>query len=314
MTEPPPITGDDRPTGGRSARASLKQLVKVVGALIGIAFLVIALRDSLRHNHGRVLPSWEHILIALALSLAGLTIAGRSWQVLFESRLSHRAIRRGFYASQLGKYVPGGVWQVVGQIGLTADAGVPLRNASTAFPVFVVTQVVAGGVVLAFISVVDIHGSLALRLLSLLGLLSTLLLHRQWMVASARLAARMTKRTFEDGLVPPQAAIIRACALSVATLVLAGSSFAVLLSAHGLGTGAPTVVAAWAGAWTVGFLALPFPSGLGVREGILVAMIGGPIGAAPIIAASVAHRVVTIVAELIAIVGTQLQRRRDAAA
>ena len=85
-------------------------------------------------------------------------------------------------------------------------------------------------------------------------------------------------------------------------MIASGLAFAVLLSAiHTLPE--PTIaVSAFGAAWTIGFLAVPFPAGVGVREAVLIALVGRTTGAGAVIAASVAHRVVTIIGEFVFIV------------
>ena len=69
-------------------------------------------------------------------------------------------------------------------------------------------------------------------------------------------------------------------------------------------------VPAFALAWTVGFLAVPIPAGLGIREAVLIAVISRPGGAALVIAASVAHRLVAIISEAVMIVISRVRGRR----
>jgi uncharacterized membrane protein YbhN (UPF0104 family) len=67
-------------------------------------------------------------------------------------------------------------------------------------------------------------------------------------------------------------------------------------------------VPAFAVAWTTGFLAVPFPSGIGIREGVLIAATGSPSGAASVIAASIVHRLVTMVGEIVMILFSRRRR------
>ena len=50
---------------------------------------------------------------------------------------------------------------------------------------------------------------------------------------------------------------------------------------------------------------MPFPSGIGVREAVLIATVASPTGAGPGIVASVVHRLVTMLGELVMIVITK---------
>ena len=62
-------------------------------------------------------------------------------------------------------------------------------------------------------------------------------------------------------------------------------------------------------AWVIGFLVIPIPSGVGIREAVLVAIVPGAT-AAPLLAASLAQRLVAIAAELLAVVVNRALRDR----
>jgi uncharacterized membrane protein YbhN (UPF0104 family) len=70
-----------------------------------------------------------------------------------------------------------------------------------------------------------------------------------------------------------------------------------------------SAIFAFAAAWTVGFVALPFPSGIGVREAALVGLLGLP--SEFVVAASVAHRLVTIVGEIAVSVTAMVRQRSE---
>jgi len=77
-----------------------------------------------------------------------------------------------------------------------------------------------------------------------------------------------------------------------------GASLGFALLLHGLapGTSIPYAASAFSLAWALGFAALPFPSGLGVREAALAFLLPG--ATAQVIAASIALRLVSIAVEL----------------
>ena len=60
------------------------------------------------------------------------------------------------------------------------------------------------------------------------------------------------------------------------------------------------VFCAFAVSWLIGFLVVPIPAGVGVREAVLLFLLPG-VGAAPVLAASLALRLLSIGAELLAV-------------
>lgn len=284
--------------------------LRVLFGVAGLVFLGIAFQQTWVRSQQHVIPSAWHIAGAGALILSGLFCASRSWAVLFGGMASVRELARGFFTSQLGKYVPGGIWQAMGQVGLASRAGVRVSEASAAFLVQAVTQVAAGATVGASLVALGTHLSWGARLLSLLVLLLLPPLHRAWMVRAVRFFQRIMRRDPSEDIVPSQDRILRSYGWSVLTVVASGSAFALLASSVHASSPPIAAVPAFALAWTVGFLAVPFPSGLGIREAVLIGTLGSAFGTAPVIAASVVHRLVTMVGELVMNVAVRVRSRR----
>jgi uncharacterized membrane protein YbhN (UPF0104 family) len=138
------------------------------------------------------------------------------------------------------------------------------------------------------------------------------LLDRRWMVWGLRRIPRT--RGVSESLVPAQSAIIAAWGAGIVSLVSAGSIFVLLVGGVENVDQPVFVLASFAAAWTIGFLAVPIPSGLGVREAVLVALLHDRFPSSLIIATSVYQRLVTLAAEglLSALVARSVLRRNAA--
>ena len=255
---------------------------------------------------------WALVAAGVAI-IAGLICLARAWIGLFSTTRITRALAAAFYTSQIGRYIPGAIWQVLAQVGLATEAGVSLPQASTAFVVFALIEVVAGGTIGAALAVLGHDLSTTTRLFALLMLVPLLFLQRRWIVWAMGLVGRITRKTFPETLVPTQGAILRSYGWTLSTLLLNGVAFAVLLASVQPGTSFAHSVAAFGFAWTIGFLADPFPSGIGIREAVLMFTIGGPVPKSIIIAASVSHRLVSMICELLMIVASRIALRREVA-
>jgi len=286
------------------------KLARLLFGAIAIAFLAIAFRDALHRSKGLSLPEWPNLVAAVTLQLAAVIFSSLGWASLFEGR-SRWLLARGYLASQLAKYIPGAIWQPIGQVKLAADAGVRVRPAAVTFLLHAGIQVIAGGM-LGVLVVFSDEPSTSIRLLALLGLLPALMLQPRWLVSLFRALERWTRRRIGSELVLGQA-VLRSLGWSVATLAAAGLGFTVLLTSVAPPEVriSPTVaVPAFVLAWTAGFLAIPVPAGLGIREGVLIAVLGPTVTAAPVIAASVFQRLVAMGVELALFAAT---RRRGPA-
>jgi hypothetical protein len=287
--------------------------VLVVG-LLGVSLATVkALHDSTDVT----LPGPAALGVAAVVCLGAIVCAGRAWSVLFNDHFTKHgdrvAARGGFYVSQPMKYLPvGGVVQAASQLSLASSAGVPVGRVAVAFPVSAVCSVSAGATLSAGL-VFDPDLSPWVRGLCLLGLASPLLLHRRLMAAVLSGARHVVHRIPKPDRLPLQRNILASYGWAALAIAAFSTAYAVLLSSV-TDADTPTIVfSAYALSWTIGFLAIPIPAGVGVREALLVALIPG-VGVGPILAASLGLRLLAIVTELIAIGGNKWAARRDARA
>ena len=296
-------------TSARS-RWRLIQAAMLVAGLVGIAVVVTQTVDA---GKEQVLPSGPALLAAGALALIALASAARSWGALFQSVLRsrrERSLLRGtFYLSQLTKYLPaGGVIQTAGQLGLARSLGISLARSAAAFPVSVVGVAVACA---TLGSVLALDGDLRpeLRVACALGLISLGLLDRRVLAGGVALVRRVVRWVPAPDLLPTQREIMVLYGWALAAVGGYAAAYAVLLRSLDVELNPLFVIGAFAISWIIGFLAVPFPAGVGVREGALLILLPG-VGAAPVLAASLALRLLAIATEVLAVGVNRLLARR----
>jgi hypothetical protein len=123
------------------------------------------------------------------------------------------------------------------------------------------------------------------------------------------LARRIVHRIPGSDQLPTQREIVVFYGWALVTIGSLCGAYAVLLGSLGTGANPGTMFCAFAFSWAVGFLAIPIPAGVGVREAVLVALLPG-VGTAPLLAASLALRLLTIATELLATLGNKVAVRR----
>jgi SAM-dependent methyltransferase/uncharacterized membrane protein YbhN (UPF0104 family) len=255
-----------------------------------------------------LLRSPTRLLVAFVLVVVALALWARAWSVLLRREADVPLLRHGFYLSQLGKYVPGGIWQAAGLVSLGRDAGATLASTSTAFVVLALAQVAGAATVGGLAAIVAPELSAPLRIAMIAGLCLSALVYRGWMVATLGFVRRVVTR-LDVTSVPSQDAIISSYLWSIAATGLAAAAFAVIAQTRSVGAGA-TAVAAFATAWWIGFVAVPFPSGIGIREAVLLGALRVPFGSGVVLGAAVGQRLVSIAAELTLIATTGAARLR----
>jgi glycosyltransferase 2 family protein len=260
--------------------------------LAAIAFVVLRVR-SLWHGSGIELAQvdWGALAGAFVLGVAGTAAGALIWLAILESL----GVRTKlwwvglFFQAQLGKYIPGSVWQYAGRAAVARTHGIAVRPVGVSLPVEFAASAVAAGSMAAF----------------LLG----------WWGAAVVGAAALLLIAFERpsrSRRPALFAAIRATILYVPVWLLLGASF--WLCARGL-LGAPTedltfYIGAFAVAWLAGLVAVYAPGGLGVREAVLVALLSSRIGAANALVVAAASRLILILADvLLAGIATAAMRR-----
>jgi uncharacterized membrane protein YbhN (UPF0104 family) len=281
--------------------------------LIGMVGLALAVARSVDDAQEQVLPSVEAIAGASVLAMIAIVASARTWAALFNDVLDTKANRVAlngtFYLSQLTKYLPGGgVVQAASQLSLAPTSGVPLRRVALAFPVSAVCAVVAGATLGSGL-VFDTSLPDWTRALVLLGLLTPIFLHRKLMAGVLGVARRVIKRIPHPDHLPEQRDILRSYGWALLTVGCLAGAYAVLLDSLAAGHSPAMILCAYALSWVIGFLAIPIPAGVGIREALLVALLPG-IGTAPVVAASLALRLIAIGTELIALGANKLAARR----
>ncbi|MGH3839943.1 MAG: lysylphosphatidylglycerol synthase domain-containing protein [Pseudonocardiaceae bacterium] len=238
------------------------------------------------------------VLGSFLAAAAGMGASGMAWRSLLcglDVPLGRRAASRVFFTGQIGKYIPGTVWAYVAQARLGREHGVPASRTTAASVMFVVahtaTGAVVAGLVLPFASdeVFDRFGWIAVLAPLLLASL-----HPRLVLPVLRLVHRVVGRGS-----PPERvggpAVLRALGWLAVTWMGYGLSMLLLLrpvaraETHELLT--PVALGGFALAWTVGFIAagvlVVTPAGLGVREVVLLAVLGPVVAGGGAVAAVV---------------------------
>jgi glycosyltransferase involved in cell wall biosynthesis/uncharacterized membrane protein YbhN (UPF0104 family) len=254
-------------------------------AVVAVAACVLSIRSQWHKARGLEI-SWSTGMFlgaVVAVAVANLVMAW-AWGSLVRrlgGRLGWRAAMRVWWAGQLGRYLPTGLGSVPARVVLGARQGVPRR-------LLLATTAAEVGVVAAAC-----------------GVLATLLLPvPALLLPIAALAAVIVLR------VALRASLGRDVGWATAATYLGEQVLQVAIRAAGLWCllhlvdpttqPSPALVAGATGlAYSLGFVAVFAPGGLGVREATFVAVLGGTTGATAITAAAVLWRLLELAVELV---------------
>jgi glycosyltransferase 2 family protein len=298
----------------------------VAGLRVGFAVLVVAaavyavashwseVRQQLAQLHVGVV-----VLSGLA-AVAGVVASMFCWRAALAdlgSSLPVPAASRVFFLGQLGKYLPGSVWQVVAQMELAREHDVPRRRSASAYVVMVVVYLCAA-VLLAGVTLPFVLTGAARRYLWLLVLLPVLLfvLHPPVLTRLLNAALRLIRREPLEHVLSARGTL-SGLAWGLLSWLLLGVHIWLLAGDLG-GTGGrllPLSIGAFALAWALGLVVVIAPAGVGPRDAMLVAVFASALpDGAPAALAVVSRLLLTFADVFTALVTAVCTRSRRRAA
>ncbi len=223
------------------------------------------------------------------LLLAHVLLIGGKLLLVEHSRQSVAAVNhsskfgRMFYIyamSQLAKYLPGAIWQYVGRAGYYHADGLTIKDTTRAMIIENVWLIFSASIS-GIIAYILYHGE------------SPLLAAGMLMVWFALLA--LLFRVYTGQFRPRQALVV--LVLQAAIWCLLGFSLWAILPLDTPRIGL-LAVGAFGISWTVGYVTIFAPGGIGVREGVLTAILAVVIAPADALIYAAVNRIVWVISEL----------------
>lgn len=291
---------------------SRSRLANLVGIAIGVAGLAFVtsrvLRDRAAIGDALAAADLTWLAAALAAGTVAMALIGLNWVSILHHAGAAAPWRRAmawFFVGQLGKYVPGGIWPIVGQAELAHRAATP-RGAAYSSTAWSMVATFLGASIVAAVSGLfgpSDHVVLAAALAALVLLTFTVIAVPAVRRPIDRLVERFTSRRLR--LPDPRwFALVVARHLPV-WLAFAGMHvFVVGALGIELDAGlAVELVFVSCVSWMAGFVIVGVPGGIGVRETVFISMTTASLGASVAVSAAVLARVVSIAADLLGAAG-----------
>src|SRR4051794_6282959 len=290
----------------RNTRALVIKTARIlVSAAIAasIVYAVVRLWPDVRSTLLALNP-WT-VAAAFVAALAAIAANVKAWQaVLHELDHDVSTVSAGqiYLVGGLGKYLPGSVWAFVLQMELSLRAGIP-RARSFAASLVLVGMSTTAALVLGLFGIptlVDVGGAAvwgaaALAPIALVCAIPPVLSRLVDLFLRILGRAGLGHRLRFKGLA-------RVIGWSAIAWALFGVHFWLLgvgVSVHATPS-LPDAVGAFALAMTAGLLAIASPSGLGVREAVLVAALSPFVGVGTALGVALASRLILTVADVLA--------------
>jgi uncharacterized membrane protein YbhN (UPF0104 family) len=271
-------------------------LLKAAGlaiAVLAVALCVLTLArewNSISDALAGARPGW--LLLGLLAAAGAMTGLGLLWWrclQVFGAPARRRDAVAWYFGGELGKYVPGGVWPVLGRGELASRAGISRATGYVttliSYAAMCVAAAVVCGVLAPFVALDGDGLSWGWLMLALIPL-GIGALHPAVLGRLLALGAKLTRGRVQ--IEPrPWRTMLGLTGWSLATWLLVGAASVCVTEALGYSQQPARVAFAAVAAWIIGFLAIPVPAGAGLRELVFLAISGLDNGPAVAVAAIV---------------------------
>ncbi|MEO6445267.1 MAG: lysylphosphatidylglycerol synthase domain-containing protein [Gemmatimonadaceae bacterium] len=252
-------------------------------AVLAVAAILFATREiwgqwrRFQESGASLSPRWPLIAASSAVVFLAYAILIETWRRTvraWDSEVTWGAAARIWFISNLGRYLPGKVWQI-GAMGIMAQQrGVsPIAATGSAIVINLVNLLAGIGLTLA--AGAEYFDQRGAAIVLAIVLLAALALAPRLLPPLARLLGAVTRRRLEVPRLPDSAIWIAALGCLAAWLLygVAFQMFVAGVIGHAPGP-TSSYVAAFTGSYLAGYIAVFAPGGLGVREPALIAALG----------------------------------------
>ena len=278
---------------------SIRALVSSIGLIIGLAGMAFLLRtmwthrDEMKDSFSHL--TWSSLVGAVFFAFMSMSYLGWMWGRLLLRRgykVPRAQLVSWYYTGQLGKYVPGGVWAVVGRAEMAVRGGVPRADAYSVTGLSMFTTYSAAALCAALGSLLSwerpiIGAALLLALVVGLSVYAIAPL-RQRLVGLLR---KVTSGTNE--LTAPKD-MLALTIVQVPAWIMISLSTTITAHAFGAEVGVLHMFFVSSLSWLIGFLVIGAPGGLGVRESIFTGLLSASIGTSTALSLAVASRMIFV--------------------
>ncbi len=278
---------------------SIRALVSSIGLIIGLAGMAFLLRtmwthrDEMKDSFSQL--TWSSLVGAVFFAFMSMSYFGWMWGRLLLRRgykVPRAQLVSWYYTGQLGKYVPGGVWAVVGRAEMAVRGGVPRADAYSVTGLSMFTTYSAAALCAALGSLLSwerpiIGAALLLALVIGISVYAIAPLRQRLM----GLLRKVTSGTNE--LTAPKD-MFALTIVQVPAWIMISLSTTITAHAFGAEVGILHMFFVSSLSWLIGFLVIGAPGGLGVRESIFTGLLSASVGTSTALSLAVASRMIFV--------------------
>lgn len=258
------------------SRRIIGVLTNLLGWLGSLFFLILIWKQAAAVDWAVITVEWNNLILAFVLLFVGQALQSQlCWitQNALGYAVGPMTIHRVWFFSQIAKYIPGSLWQIAARTAFYLQQGVPLGIGSAA-TLWELVATIAGSLVIGTFSFMLGPDRYWLALGALLLVLLSVAFYMRWpwrLLVSLRicLARRMIDALAQVN--ERTGMTLNLFLLSAGVWLIVGVGFYFLAHAFGVSSRLTVwnAIVIFNVAYSVGFLVIVAPSGLGVREVVL---------------------------------------------
>lgn len=255
--------------------AALSTAIGLLVAVAGAVFVARAIADGYDSSRDAIADAGIGWLVAsFPVAFVGMTLVGVPWRRsmrLLGSDPSLRDTLHWYFLGQLGKYVPGTLWPVVGRSEMARRGGVP-RPAAYGSVVLTLgaTYLAAMLVVIGFLPFAGENGAGDQWWVLLLLPVGLAVLHPSVLAWGKALTERIVRRQL-DVVIPTWRDSVELVLRHAPAWLFIGSATWLVARAFDPDVGWAELMVPGVLSWIIGFVVVPAPGGIGVREAAFTA-------------------------------------------
>jgi len=312
-------------TGIQFFFSKVKRFIRwlIVGAML--FFLIGVLRTNWQQVAAIRIDKlgWLFLTSSLVVTILAQTWAGWVWSWMlreFKQPRNSLWMINVYLKTNIAKYLPGNVWHYYGRVKKLRDSGVPTSTATLSVLIEPILQ--AAAAVLMIIIGRQISGSIldktSILSWQVLGAIAVLMLLHPWVLNPILqiLGKFENQPKGSENFDPLSWKIdnypVKPLVGSLGFLSLRGIGFCLILSAfttYDLNQ-LPMLLSAFSIAWVTALVVPGAPGGIGVFEATAIALLAEPFSTAVIFSAAALYRLISIIAETLAVGMVWLDEKR----
>lgn len=297
---------------GMNSKKSFRQIIGwlVAAVIIYVLFRTIYLnRAELARWEWKI--SWPDALLAIAFLAGAYITASQAWRTILHGFGHNVRLHESFrvvYLANLGRYIPGKIWQVIGMVGLAKEINIPARTSLASFALVQAYMLPASFLLVPLmlgrtdsLETLVVYRDILYLFMAVVVIIFLFLFFRP---DGLNWALNRILKLFKQEPVSYQPEFKNRVAIFVwylITWLLFGLSFHFFLGAIVPQTDFNVLFSAgsYIAAYNLGYISFISPGGLGVREGVMSALLAPQIGAPLAASLALIHRILITVAEAV---------------